>query len=76
MKERAPRALGRERLVAALEGAVIETANDDMEDVYGPNVTAREVLFGNVKPPVEVTAFAKTLESYAPAAVSTSGTKN
>jgi len=60
---------------AALEGAVIETANDDMEDVYGPNATAREVLFGAAKAPAEVTAFAKTLESYAPAAVSTSGTK-
>lgn len=60
---------------AALEGAVIETANDDMEDVYGPNVTAREVLFGGVKPPAEVTAFAKTLETYSPAMASTSGTK-
>jgi lipid-binding SYLF domain-containing protein len=60
---------------AALEGAVIETANGDMEDVYGKNVTAREVLFGNVKAPTEVTAFAKTLEGYASAPVSTSGTK-
>jgi lipid-binding SYLF domain-containing protein len=59
----------------ALEGAVIETANDDMEDVYGPNATAREVLFGNVKAPAEVTAFAKTLQTYAPATASTSGTK-
>ena len=58
---------------AALEGAVIETADNDMRDVYGPNVTAREVLFGGMKPPQEVTAFAKTVESYAPAAVSTSG---
>jgi lipid-binding SYLF domain-containing protein len=61
---------------AALEGAVIETSNGDMEDVYGPNVTAREVLFGGVKAPEEVTAFGKTLQGYAPAAVSTSGTKN
>ena len=30
---------------AALEGAVIETADKDMRDVYGANVTAREVLF-------------------------------
>ena len=31
---------------AALEGAVIETADNDMKDVYGPNVTAKSVLFG------------------------------
>ena len=31
---------------AALEGAVIETADSDMKDVYGPNVTAKSVLFG------------------------------
>ncbi len=61
---------------AALEGAVIETANDDMRDVYGPNVTARDVLFGGtVKTPMEVTAFAKTIQSYSSGAVSTSGTK-
>ncbi len=60
----------------ALEGAVIETADSDMKDVYGPNTTAREVLFGGVKPRDEVTAFAKTLDSYtATSAVSTSGTK-
>ena len=60
---------------AALEGAVIETANGDMDEVYGKNTTAREVLFGAVKAPMEVTAFAKTLQTYAPAPVSTSGTK-
>ena len=60
---------------AALEGAVIETADGDMEDVYGPNATARDVLFGAVKPPASVTGFAKTLETYAHGAVSTSGTK-
>jgi len=59
----------------ALEGAVIETADSDMKDVYGPNTTAREVLFGGVKPPDEVTAFAKTLGSYTTSAVSTSGTR-
>ncbi len=37
----------------------------DMNDVYGPNVTAKAVLVdGSVKAPQEVTAFAKTLESY------------
>ena len=37
---------------AALEGAVIETADGDMRDVYGPNVTAKAVLFdGTVKAP-------------------------
>jgi len=59
----------------ALEGAVIETADKDMIDVYGPNMTAREVLFGGVKPRDEVTAFAKTLDSYTTSAVSTNGTK-
>jgi SH3 domain-containing YSC84-like protein 1 len=59
----------------ALEGAVIETADGDMKDVYGANVTSREVLFGGVKPPEDVTAFPKTLESYTHAAVSTSGAK-
>ena len=61
---------------ASLEGAVIETASNDMRDVYGPNVTARDVLFGDtVKTPLEVTAFAKTIQSYSSGAVSTSGTK-
>jgi SH3 domain-containing YSC84-like protein 1 len=61
---------------ASLEGAVIETANNDMRDVYGPNVTARDVLFGgSVQTPQEVTAFAKTIQSYSSDAVGTSGTK-
>lgn len=52
---------------AALEGAVINTSDRDMQDVYGPNVTSKAVLFdGTVKTPQEVTAFAKTLESYTP----------
>ncbi len=58
---------------AALEGAVIETADKDMRDVYGANVTAREVLLGSVKAPQEVTAFAKTVEGHTPAVVRTSG---
>jgi lipid-binding SYLF domain-containing protein len=50
---------------AALEGAVIETANDDMKEVYGPDATARQVLFeGTVQPPAEVTALSKTIASY------------
>lgn len=50
---------------AALEGAVVETANGDMKDVYGPNATAKSVLFdASVKAPQEVTAFAKTIESF------------
>ena len=52
---------------AALEGAVIETADNDMKDVYGANVTAKSVLFGGAKAPQEVTAFSKTIESFAPA---------
>jgi lipid-binding SYLF domain-containing protein len=59
----------------ALEGAVIETADSDMKDVYGPNVKSREVLFGAVPAPQEVTAFGKTLDSYTPPAVSTSSRK-
>ena len=52
---------------AALEGAVIETANNDMRDVYGPNATAKSVLFDSaVKAPEEVTAFVKTIESFTP----------
>ena len=51
---------------AALEGAVIETANGDMKDAYGPDTTARAVLFGGAKAPQELTAFSKTIESFAP----------
>jgi lipid-binding SYLF domain-containing protein len=51
---------------AALEGAVIETANGDMKDAYGPDATARSVLFGGAKAPQELTAFSKTIESFAP----------
>ena len=51
---------------AALEGAVIETANGDMRDVYGEGVNARAVLFGGKAAPPEVTAFSKTIESFAP----------
>jgi lipid-binding SYLF domain-containing protein len=51
---------------AALEGAVIETANSDMKDVYGENATAKAVLFGNTPAPPELTAFAKTIEAYTP----------
>ena len=49
---------------AALEGAVIETAGNDMKDVYGENATAKSVLFGDAKTPQELTAFAKTIEGY------------
>ena len=52
---------------AALEGAIIETANGDMKDVYGANATAKSVLFGGAAAPQEVTAFSKTIESFAPA---------
>lgn len=52
---------------AALEGAVIETADGNMRDVYGPGATARSVLFGGAKAPQEVTALSKTIESFVPA---------
>jgi SH3 domain-containing YSC84-like protein 1 len=58
----------------ALEGAVIETADNDMRDVYGPNVTAKAVLFdGTVKAPPDVTAFTKTIEGYTSGTAATSG---
>ena len=50
----------------ALEGAVIETANKDMQDVYGEGGTSRSVLFGAANGPQEMTAFSKTIEGYAP----------
>ena len=49
---------------AALEGAVIETANKDMKDVYGASATAQSVLFDGTSGPQELTAFAKTIESF------------
>lgn len=51
---------------AALEGAVIETAGGDMKDVYGPNATAKSVLFDGASAPEELTALSKTIESFAP----------
>ena len=55
---------------ASLEGAVIETADGDMRDVYGPNVTSRSVLFdGTVTAPKQLTAFANTVEKYTPGMV-------
>jgi SH3 domain-containing YSC84-like protein 1 len=50
----------------ALEGAVIETANKDMQDVYGEGATSKSVLFGAANGPQEMTAFSKTIEGYAP----------
>ena len=52
---------------AALEGAVIETADRDMEDVYGEGASARSVLVAGAAAPQEVTAFSKTIESFTPA---------
>ncbi len=51
---------------AALEGAVVETADKDMKDMYGPSVTAKSVLFDGAAAPPELTAFSKTIEGYAP----------
>jgi SH3 domain-containing YSC84-like protein 1 len=50
----------------ALEGAVIETANKDMQDVYGEGATSKSVLFGAANGPQEMTAFSKMIEGYAP----------
>jgi lipid-binding SYLF domain-containing protein len=52
---------------AALEGAVIETANGDMKDAYGANATSRAVLFGGTPTPQDLTAFTKTIDSFTPA---------
>jgi lipid-binding SYLF domain-containing protein len=51
---------------AALEGAVIEMASGDMKDAYGPDASAKSVLFGGATAPPELTAFSKTIEGYAP----------
>lgn len=50
----------------ALEGAVIETANKDMTDVYGEGASSKSVLFGDAAGPQEMTAFSKMIEGYAP----------
>jgi lipid-binding SYLF domain-containing protein len=48
-----------------LKGVVIKPDKDDMRDVYGKNVTAREVLRENkVTAPVVVDAFPNTLTHY------------
>ena len=50
-----------------LKGVVIEADKGDMRDVYGPNVTAKEVLQEAKKDaPAEVLDFPKTLERYSP----------
>jgi lipid-binding SYLF domain-containing protein len=50
----------------ALKGSVIEPANGDMKDAYGPGVTAKEVLKGSeiTVPAGGILAFPKTLASY------------
>ena len=58
---------------AALEGAVIETANNDMRDVYGASATARSVLFdGTATAPKQLTAFAEAIDHYSPGMVRSS----
>jgi lipid-binding SYLF domain-containing protein len=50
-----------------LKGVVIKPDKDDMRDVYGNGVTAREALKDNkVKAPAPVLAFPNTLERYSP----------
>lgn len=51
---------------AAVEGAVIEIADNDMKDVYSHGVTAKSVISGGVEAPQELTAFSKTIEAHAP----------
>ena len=51
-----------------LKGVVIKPDKDDMRDVYGANVTAKEVLNGNkVTTPAGVSAFPMTLTRYSTA---------
>jgi lipid-binding SYLF domain-containing protein len=45
----------------ALNGAVIQSAGDDMRDAYGSGVTGREVLTGKVAAPAAVRAFPEAL---------------
>ena len=48
-----------------LKGVVIKPDKDDMRDVYGANITAKEVLQGNkVTPPLSVQAFPRALGRY------------
>ena len=48
----------------ALKGAVIQPSGDDMRDVYGANVSAKDVLRGAAGATAGVLAFPKTLASY------------
>jgi SH3 domain-containing YSC84-like protein 1 len=48
-----------------LKGVVIKTAEGDMRDAYGPDVTAKEVLLENkVSAPAGIRAFPDTLAKY------------
>jgi lipid-binding SYLF domain-containing protein len=49
----------------ALKGAVIQPAGDDMRDVYGPGVTAKDVLRDSKLTPPAVRAFPAALTSHA-----------
>ena len=40
-----------------LDGAVVKTDDDSMKAVYGPDVTERAALTGNVPPPAEAHEF-------------------
>jgi SH3 domain-containing YSC84-like protein 1 len=48
----------------ALKGAVIEMADDDMRDVYGPSLKAADVLNGKGTAPATVMAFPSALTEY------------
>jgi len=49
----------------ALKGAVVQHADGDMRDVYGDNVTAKEVLQGSIRSVTPgVRAFPNTLQRY------------
>ena len=48
-----------------LKGVVIKPDKDDMRQVYGPNVTARDVFNGNkVTTPASIAVFPNTLRKY------------
>lgn len=47
-----------------LKGVVISPDKDDMRDVYGEGVTAKEVLAGKLSAPREVMVFPSTLERF------------
>jgi lipid-binding SYLF domain-containing protein len=58
-----------------LKGVVIKPDKDDMREVYGANVTAKEVLNGNKTATVSVSAFPNELKRHTSGASAKASTK-